>query len=263
MAWDPAQYLKFAGHRLRPAVDLLNRIDVADPAEVCDLGAGTGDVTRLLQQRWPGARIVGVDESPEMLEKAAAAAPEIVWQRADLASWQPSRRPHVIYSNAALHWLDDHQRLFPTLLSSLAPGGVLAVQMPRNFSAPSHAAIGEAARSGPWRSILEPLLRPSPVAEPGFYFDLLAPRALAVDIWETEYMQALEGDNPIKEWTKGTWLRPLLDALEEPARSRFESRYGELVARAYPRRADGRTLFPFRRLFIVARSRADESSDQR
>jgi trans-aconitate 2-methyltransferase len=230
----------------------LNRIDVADPAEVYDLGAGAGNVTRLLRERWPNARVTGVDESQEMLAKAAAGSPEIVWQRADLATWRPPRPAHVIYSNAALHWLGDHDRLFPALLSALAPGGVLAVQMPRNFSAPSHTAIGDAVRGGPWRARLEPLLRPAPVADPAFYFDLLAPRAAALDIWETEYLQVLEGDQPVKEWTKGTWLRPLLDALEEPERSRFEARYAELVGRAYPRRPDGRTLLPFRRLFIVA-----------
>ncbi|MBI2467250.1 MAG: methyltransferase domain-containing protein, partial [Candidatus Rokubacteria bacterium] len=164
MPWDPAQYLKFAGHRLRPAVDLLSRIDVATPAEVYDLGAGAGNVTRLLRERWPNARITGVDESQEMLAKAAAGAPEIVWQRADLATWRPPRPADVIYSNAALHWLGDHDRLFPGLLSALAPGGVLAVQMPRNFSAPSHTAIAEAVRGGPWRTRLEPLLRPAPVS---------------------------------------------------------------------------------------------------
>lgn len=255
--WDPAQYLKFADHRLRPAIDLLNRIDVADPAEVYDLGAGAGNVTRLLKARWPNARITGVDESHEMLVKAAAGDPEIVWQRADLATWRPARPADVIYSNAALHWLGDHHRLFPALLSALAPGGVLAVQMPRNFSAPSHTAIADAVRSGPWRTKLESLIMPAPVADPGVYFDLLAPRAAALDIWESEYLQVLEGEHPVKEWTKGTWLRPLLDALDEPERSRFEACYAELVRRAYPPRSDGLTLFPFRRLFVVARARED------
>ena len=252
MPWDPTQYLKFADHRLRPAVDLLGHVDADAPAEVYDLGAGTGNVTRLLAARWPRARITGVDASREMLAKAAAEAPGVAWKHADLASWRPPRPADIIFSNAALHWLGDHARLFPSLLSALAPGGVLAVQMPRNFTAPSHTAIGDAARSGPWRVRLEPLLRPVPVAEPALYFDLLAPRAAAIDIWETEYVHVLEGDDPVKEWTKATWLRPLLDALEEPDRSRFEACYAALVARAYPRRPDGRTLLPFRRLFIIA-----------
>jgi len=254
--WDPAQYLKFSDHRLRPAVDLLNRIDVTHPARVYDLGAGAGNVTRLLKERWPQARVTGVDDSREMLEKAAVAAPDIEWQHANLATWRAPEPADVIYSNATLHWLDGHDRLFPALMSALAPGGVLAVQLPRNFSAPSHTSITEAARSGPWRTTLEPLLRPAPVAEPAFYYGLLASRAATLDLWETEYLQVLQGDNPVKEWTKGTWLRPLLDALQEPERSAFEASYAERVLRAYPPRPDGRTLMPFRRLFIVARAPA-------
>ncbi|HLG71081.1 MAG TPA: trans-aconitate 2-methyltransferase, partial [Chloroflexota bacterium] len=128
----------------------------------------------------------------------------------------------------------------------------LAVQMPRNFLARSHTAIAEAARSGPWRGKLEPLLRPVPVSEPAFYFDLLAPLTAELDIWETEYLHVLEGDDPVKEWTKATWLNPLLDALAEPERGQFERRYADMVAEAYPKRPDGRTLLPFRRLFIIA-----------
>jgi trans-aconitate 2-methyltransferase len=253
--WDPAQYLKFADHRLRPAIDLLNRIDLTDPGEVFDLGAGAGNVTKLLKARWPSARVTGVDASQEMLDKAAAAAPDISWERADLASWRPPRPADLIYSNATLHWLPGHDQLFPALFAALAPGGVLAVQMPRNFSAPSHTVITDVARNGPWRARLEPLLRLAPTAEPAFYFGLLAPRSAALDIWETEYLQVLEGEHPVKEWVKGTWLRPLLDALDEPDRNHFESRYADLVAKSYPRRADGHTLFPFRRLFIVAKAR--------
>jgi trans-aconitate 2-methyltransferase len=253
--WDPAQYLKFADHRLRPAIDLLNRIDLSDPREVFDLGAGAGNVTKLLKARWPNARVTGVDESQEMLAKAAATRPDISWERVDLASWRPPRPADLIYSNATLHWLAGHDRLFPDLFAALAPGGVLAVQMPRNFSAPSHTVIADVVRGGPWRARLEPLLRLTPTAEPAFYFDLLAPRSAALDIWETEYLQVLEGEHPVKEWVKGTWLRPLLDALDEPERPRFESRYADRVAQAYPRRPDGHTLFPFRRLFIIAKAR--------
>jgi len=255
VTWDPAQYLKFADHRLRPAIDLLNRIPLDDPGEVYDLGAGAGNVTRLIKERWPAARVTGVDDSSAMLAKAAAIAPGITWQQADLATWAPPQPADLIYSNAALHWLTGHERLFPSLLAALTTGGVLAVQMPRNFGAPSHTLISEAARGGPWRATLEPLLRPAPVADPEFYYDILAPHAAALDVWETEYLQILDGVNPVKEWTKGTWLRPLLDALAEPERGRFETRYAELVARAYPPRADGHTLFLFRRLFIVAKGR--------
>src|SRR3954466_4863328 len=168
MPWDPAQYLKFAGPRLRPALDLLQRIDIEAPGSVYDLGAGAGNVTRLIAARWPQARIVGIDGSAEVLARAGAESPGIEWRQADLASWRPDRPADVIYSNAALHWLDDHDRLFPALFAGLAPKGVLAVQIPRNFGAPSHTSITETARSGPWRGGPPPPPPPAPAAAPLF-----------------------------------------------------------------------------------------------
>ena len=139
MTWDPAQYLKFGDLRLRPAIDLLNRIDVDNPSRVYDIGAGAGNVTRLLKVRWPNARIVGVDSSEEMLAKARQVLPEVTWELADLAAWRPLAPAEIIYSNAALHWVADHRRLFPALFSALPDNGVLAVQMPHNFSSISRA----------------------------------------------------------------------------------------------------------------------------
>ena len=256
MAWDPAQYLKFADHRLRPAVDLLNRVDLDNPGEIYDLGAGAGNVTRLIKERWPDARVTGVDDSEAMLAKAAATAPSITWRQADLATWRPAQPADLIYSNAALHWVPGHERLFSALLGGLAPGGVLAVQMPRNFGARSHTAISEAALAGPWRATLEPLLRPAPVADPDFYYGVLAPSVATLDIWETEYLQVLEGRRSGQGVDQGDLAqapagRPRR-ARALPLRDRLRARWWRGPTRA---RADGRTLFPFRRLFIVARAR--------
>jgi trans-aconitate 2-methyltransferase len=252
MTWNPDQYLKFAEPRLRPAIDLLARISAAEPREVCDLGCGAGNVTRLLAERWPAAQVTGVDDSAEMLAKAPKQSSGIQWVNESLATWRPSRPTDVIYSNAAFHYLPKHETLFPRLLAALAPGGVLAVQMPRNFLAPTHTEIYETARSGPWSAKLEPLVAPPPVGGPQFYYDLLHARAQSLDIWETEYLHVLEGKDAVKEWTKGTWLKRFLDALAEPERNQFEAEYARRVGAAYPMRADGKTLFPFRRLFIIA-----------
>lgn len=255
MAWNPEDYLKYADHRLRPALDLLARIPVERPGVICDLGCGAGNVTRLLARRWPGGAVVGVDSSAAMLAAARAAdgTDDVSWERADLAAWSPPRPAGLLFSNAALHWLDDHATLFPRLLGQLAPGGVLAVQMPRNHGAPSHIGITEAATAGPWRRRLEPLLRPAPVAEPSFYYDVLAARTAALDIWETEYLHVLSGDDPVLRWTRSTALAPLVAALAGDEQAAFVADYAARLRRAYPRRADGTTLFPFRRLFIVAR----------
>ncbi len=255
MSWNPDQYLKFAAPRLRPAVDLLAAVPAVQPQLVYDLGCGAGNVTKLLAQRWPAAHMVGVDDSASMLARAAAELPQARWVQQSLAQWRAERPADVIYSNAALHWLPGHRSLFPSLMAQLAPGGVLAVQMPRNFGAPSHTLIAQTVLAGPWRAQLEPLLQPAPVAPPEFYYDVLAPMVARLDIWETEYLQVLEGEDPVKEWTKGTWLKQFLDALEEPRRSAFEADYAARLRSAYPRRPDSKTLFPFRRLFLVAVAR--------
>ncbi len=252
MSWDPSQYLRFADQRRRPGIDLLARIGAQEPKYVYDLGCGAGNLTRLLAERWPRAKVVGVDSSAAMLEKARSEAPAIEWRQADLATWRADQPADVIYSNAALHWLDGHRTLFMGLVDALAPGGTLAVQMPRNHGAASHTGMAEAARSGPWRTTLEPLLREHPTLPPHDYFDILASCGIRADIWEVEYLQQLEGENAVVEWTKGTALKPLLDALGEPWRGQFLADYTARMAKAYPRRADGITLFPFRRLFIVA-----------
>jgi trans-aconitate 2-methyltransferase len=252
MSWDPQQYARFAGQRLRPALDLIARIPVEHPRKVVDLGCGTGNVTRMLRSRWPAARITGVDGSPQMLAEARKAAADIGWEQSDVAAWNPPEKVDLVFSNAALHWLDDHAGLFARLCAHIAAGGVLAVQMPRNFTAPSHTIMHELAASPPWRDALAGLLRPQPVLAPAAYYGILAPRARSLDIWESVYLQVLEGENPVAEWTKGTWLAPLLAALDADARAAFESEYRCRIAAAYPRQADGKTLFPFRRLFIVA-----------
>ena len=252
MQWNPAQYLGFADLRLRPALDLLARVPVAEATLAVDLGCGPGNVTPFLKQRWPAADVVGVDGSPEMLARARQAMPQGRFVAADIAGWMAERAPDVIFSNAALHWLDDHAALFPRLFAMLRPGGALAVQMPRNHEAPSHTCIVEAVEAGPWANRLRPLLRTGPTGRPGVYYDLLAPQAAGIDLWETEYLQVLEGEDPVKEWTKGSALKPFLDALEGKARAAFEADYAARVRAAYPKSADGRTLFPFRRLFLVA-----------
>jgi trans-aconitate 2-methyltransferase len=251
MAWNPEQYLKFAEARLRPAMDLLAQIALEAPSTIYDLGCGPGNVTRLLAKRWPGAAIVGVDDSSAMLQKAAEVPSRIAWRRESVAHWKPDGHADLIFSNAALHWLPNHASLFPRLVQALASNGVLAVQMPRSFAASSHLLVEETVRSGPWRSRLEPLLGPPPVADPQSYYRLMAPFSSSINIWECEYLHTLHGLDPVKEWMKGSWLKQFLDALGMPEREMFEDDYGRRVREAYRPEEDGTTLFPFRRLFMI------------
>jgi trans-aconitate 2-methyltransferase len=252
MTWNPERYLAFADQRTRPAIDLLARVPSLEAARVADLGCGPGNSTRLLVERWPEATVFGIDSSSEMLAKARRSGIGATWTLADIAAWAPDRAFDLIYSNATLHWLGEHRTLLPRLFGHLRPGGVFAAQMPRNFAAPSHALLRETARDGPWAERLADTLDRQPVASPAWYYDLLAPHAAALDVWETVYLHVLEGDDPVLDWTRGTALGPIMEALEREEFAAFEAAYAARLRAAYPRRADGRTLFPFRRLFIVA-----------
>lgn len=253
MPWDPEHYALFDSWRRRPAHDLVAALPSLTPRTVMDLGCGAGHLARLLADRWPDADVLGVDGSPAMLERARATPSRVRWRQADLRVWRPDRPVDLLISNAALHWLDGHERLFPELLGCLAPGGVLAVQMPRNFEAPSHRLLYETAADGPWADRLAPVLRTAPVHAPDIYYGWLAPLARRLDIWETEYLQVLDGDDPVLQWTRGTTLLPVLDTLAGAELDAFLAAYRTRLNAAYPRRPDGGTLFPFRRVFLVAR----------
>ncbi|HWI28767.1 MAG TPA: methyltransferase domain-containing protein [Stellaceae bacterium] len=261
MAWDPTLYLKFGDERLRPGFELLGRIGELPPGLLFELGCGTGVHARAIATRWPDRALTAIDRSPEMLAKAAAEPSPIRWLEADIARWSAPESAALIFSNATLQWLGEHQRLFPHLLRQLVPGGMLAVQMPRNFDQPSHALMRETATDGPWAARLVPVvggatvLRDEPVSPPEWYYDLLAPLAKGgIDLWETDYLHVLAGEDPVLQWVSATALRPVIEALQGAERAQFLAAYGAKLRRAYPRRADGKTLLPFRRLFLVARA---------
>jgi trans-aconitate 2-methyltransferase len=252
MSWNPSVYMAFGGERTRPAFELAARVPVEKPRLVVDLGCGPGNSTTALAQRWPEARLVAVDSSAEMLTKAAASGVTATWVEADVVTWMSPEPPSVIYSNATFQWVDDHNPIFVRLLKAVEEGGAVAVQMPRNFDAPSHVLLRETAARGPWAATVKNLARAKPVHEPDEYYDVLAPHASHVDIWETEYLQVLDGADAVYTWVSGTALVPFREALDAAMREEFFEAYRRRLAEAYPQRADGRTLFPFKRIFIVA-----------
>lgn len=249
MSWDAAQYLRFEDERLRPAIDLIGRIAHPGPTRVVDLGCGAGNALPLLAARFPGASVTGVDGSAAMLAKAKGFAT----QQADIATWSPTAPVDVLFSNAALQWLGGHETLFPRLLSCIAPGGVLAVQMPSMHAAPLRAEQDRIAREGPWAETLSRVTSAPPILSPGDYYDLLRPRVASLDLWVTEYVHVLRGEDPVVQWAMGTSLRPFLDVLDGALREGFLEAYRAAMRAAYPPRADGAVLLPFRRLFILAR----------
>lgn len=252
MSWNAQTYLTYGDERTRPAGELLGRVPLLEARRIYDLGCGPGNSTKLLRDRYPEASITGVDNAQDMLHAAQASGVRAEWAFVDLVDFAPVDRPDLLYANATFQWLDDHPRLFGRLLESLAPGGVLAVQMPRNFDAPSHRVLREVASSGPWAERLRPLLRVDPVADSATYYRWLKPKVAQLDVWETEYLQVLRGPDPVLAWVKGTALVPLLAALPEAEGKELLERYRQRLLSIYPAEAGGETLFPFKRIFFVA-----------
>lgn len=248
--WNPSAYAAFADLRLRPALDLIAHVPDLPAGGIADLGCGAGAVGPALRARWPGRRLTGIDASPAMLAGARATRAYDALAEADLAAWAPDRPPALIVANAALNWVPDHAALLPALAGRLAPGGVLAAQVPGQHDAPSHRMLREvAAGIAPGR--IGAMARPF-VLDPRAYARILAPLG-AADLWETTYLQRLgpASGHPVAAFTAATAMRPVLAALSPDEAARFTARYEAAMEEAYPREADGSVLFPFRRIFLI------------
>jgi trans-aconitate 2-methyltransferase len=252
--WSAAQYLKFEDERTRPSRDLLAQVPLEAPRRVADLGCGPGNSTELLIARFPGAEVVGVDSSPDMLRQARERLPRCRFVAADLSTWTPEPGTDLLFGNAVFHWVPEHPKVLARLLQSLPPDGVLAVQMPDNANQPAFTALDKVVASGPWAAAIaqtkgrqrKQLLRPEE------YYDLFRPLARQVDIWHIHYNHLMEDHAAVVEWFKGSGLRPLLAPLDAATRAAFLAAYTEEIGRAYPLRHDGKVMLKFPRLFIVA-----------
>jgi trans-aconitate 2-methyltransferase len=253
-AWDPVRYLRFAGERARPFADLVSRIDAESPRAVVDLGCGEGALTASLAQRWPDARVTGVDSSATMLAAAAAhAVPgRVEFAPGDVRDWAPDGPVDVVVSNAVLHWVPGHEEILARWAGWLSPGGWVAVQVPGNFRAPTHALLTDLCRSPRWAArVAEAAPRPDAVAEPADYLDVLTAAGLTADVWETTYLHVLTGPDPVLDWVRSTVLRPVLALLDEDDAAALTAEFAAALRAAYPARPDGTTLLPFRRIFAV------------
>jgi trans-aconitate 2-methyltransferase len=252
--WDAGQYLRFGGERSRPFFDLIGQVHATDPRYVVDMGCGPGNLTAALAQRWPGARVVGADNSPEMIAAAQASAAardgSVSFALSDVWDWRPEFPVDVLVCNAVLQWVPGHDELLLRWADLLAPDGWLAFQLPGNFDSPSHVIVKEIATSPRWRGLLSGAELNRQAGDPGEYVDLLARPGYTVDAWETTYSHILPGDNPVVEWTKGTTLRPVLALLDDEQAADFVAEYADRLRGAYRTGPFG-TVFPFRRVFTV------------
>lgn len=257
--WNPNLYTRFEDERTRPAAELLARVGLGSPKLAIDIGCGPGNSTELIARRYPEAEIVGLDTSPAMLETARRRLPAARFVEGDAATWQPDRAPDLIYANASLQWVPDHPALLPRLFALLAPGGVLAVQMPDNLAEPTHHLMRSIATQGPWAAAIgDPAIagRVGRMLSVDAYYDLLASSAAEVDVWRTAYQHPMEDAGAIVDWVSATGLKPFIDPLSPDLKAGFLDTYGRAIDAAYATRSDGRRLLAFPRLFIVARKAA-------
>jgi len=246
--WNADQYLKFTQERTRPCYDLVGAIQSASVQRIIDLGCGPGNSTAVLARRWPQAEITGLDSAVSMIDVARREQSQHRWRAGDITEWAATETEQydLIFSNAALQWVDDHAGLYPRILDRLRPGGVFAAQIPSDFEALPHRLMREVAPPGlevkEWHS-----------HTPAFYYDVLAPRAAAVDVWQTEYQHVIPNADAIVEWYKGSALRSFFDAMSSDSeRETFLSAFRERIRAAYRPQPDGKVLFPFLRLFVIA-----------
>lgn len=251
--WDPAVYRRFGTERSRPFFDLTGRIGAERPRTVVDLGCGDGELTRTLAERWPEARVAGVDSSPEMIEKAVARGGRVRFERGDVRDWRPGPDVDVLVTNAALQWVPEHRDLLRLWVRGLPAGAWIAMQVPGNFDAPSHRLLYQLAE----RYGIRDALREAPVDDPEAYGKLLLEAGVTVDAWETTYLHLLpeEPEHPVLRWMEGTALRPVKTALDENAWQSFRADLARELTAAYPA-AYGYVAFPFRRIFAVGRTAA-------
>jgi trans-aconitate 2-methyltransferase len=252
--WDPELYERYKTYRDRPALDLLLQIPTTpEPREIWDLGCGAGEIAAVLAARHPEAKVHGLDSTPQMLAKARERRAGVDWTLGDIADFDPDPKTDLIFTNAALHWLSDHEQLFPKLMGALAPGGTFACQMPDDEGAAHRRVVEEIADRDSWRKPLAQVAGKREVGTPQDYHRWLAPLSDEIHIWRTTYVHELAGDNPVTEGVSATYLRPYLAALDEAEQTAFLRDLDAAFDEAFPRQPNGGVLFPFPRLFIVAR----------
>lgn len=250
--WEPATYLRYDSERTRPFLDLLARVRLLAVTTIVDLGCGPGHLSSVLRSRWPDAHLVGIDSSPQMIERARADDPDArtTYTCEDLRTWRPERPVDLLISNATLQWVPGHLALLPQLAEWVAPGGALAIGVPANFDAPSHVILHELSARAPYAEHV-PADQHAAASGPEDFLEVLSRPGWQVDVWETTYLHVLSGPDPVYEWIRGTGARPVLQSLPDDLRDRFAGEYKLRLREAYPERSYG-TVLPFRRSFAVA-----------
>ena len=251
--WNPNGYLKFRNERTQPSIDLVSRIEMINPSSIVDIGCGPGNSTQVLFERWPHADIIGLDNSQEMIAKAKSDYPERKWVLANVAHYDPKRTFDIVFSNATLQWVQDHERLIPRLYRFLKPGGALAVQIPANKESPIHRSLLEVSRDSRWSQFTGDCDQRLNYQSAPYYYDILVNLSSRIDLWETTYYHILSDYQALIEWYRSTGMRPFLERLpDDRCRRQFEDEVLNGCRESYQVQKDGKLLYPFQRIFFIA-----------
>ena len=253
MDWNPQVYLKFKNERTQPSIDLVSRIELRAPDAIIDIGCGPGNSTQVLLDRWPKADLVGLDSSSSMIEAARAEYPGRKWVIGDASRMSEKNRYDLVFSNATIQWIPDHETLIASLCRLAKEKGAVAIQVPRFDQMPIRKAIGEISRRDDWKAPTDGVEALFTYHDASFYYNQLSRHAAKVDMWETTYFHVLESLESLIEFCRGAGMKPFLDRLSKnDDRMRFENEVLEELKKQYPLQPDGKVLFPFIRLFFVA-----------
>lgn len=252
--WDSSKYLKFGNERTQPAIDLVNRINIEKPQKILDIGCGPGNSSKVLAQRYPDADILGIDNSPSMIETAREQHPDIRFMHCDV-----SKDLHVlggdfdiVFSNACIQWIPDHNALLQSMIGLLKPGGVIAIQTPMNYQEPIHQIIQETSTSSIWSPKFQKNPRIFYNLTQSEYYELLSDIASDFYMWQTTYFHKMKSHDDIMEWYRATGLRPYLNLLSASDRLNFEKDIYKKLVNAYPKQRNGEIIFRFPRFFFIA-----------
>ena len=253
--WQPDLYLQFGKERTQPSIDLVARIDLTDPKRIIDIGCGPGNSTKVLQARWPQAKIVGLDNSEAMVAEARTKYPDMTWLQAGASDDLSELGTFdLVFSNAAIQWIPDQELLLPRLFGMLNTQGILAVQVPCAKYMPLHIEQVKLAAAEKWKNRFENLTSTYSVHTAGFYYDILCNLTKEIDLWETDYYHLMDTHADLVKWSSGSALRPYLECLQDASMiAEFCSEYEEALKGVYPPQTDGKIILPFTRIFFIAK----------
>jgi trans-aconitate 2-methyltransferase len=250
--WNPDLYLKYRNERTQPSIDLINKIGISlQPRSILDIGCGPGNSSEALLQRWPNVKLTGIDNSANMIEKARTTYPNNKWIVADASNCTSNAKYDIVFSNATIQWIPNHQNLFKRLFNLVNNEGVLAIQVPKFNEMPLSRAIQKIANKEIWKEATKGCSELFTYHDEKYYYDLMSSDYKSVEFWQTDYIHILESQYSIIEWIRSTGIKPYLDCLRDEERPLFESEVLAEIKYDYPVQNDGKVLFPFIRLFMV------------